>query len=254
MNKKISVVINTYNAEKDLARVLESVKEFDEIVICDMESTDSTLEIAKQYNCKIVTFPKKNYTIVEPARQFAIDSASYKWVLLVDADEIVTKELHDYLYNAIEKSNCPAGLFIPRKNYFMGRLYNYPDYQMRFFVKEGTVWPPTIHSRPTIPGRVDYLPKKYKKLALVHLANDSISSRLQKTNIYTENEVRKRTHKHYTTLNLFFSPIWRFLFRYFLGGGIKNGKAGYINAILEGFYKFVTIAKIIEKERSHDIR
>ena len=108
MNKKISVVINTYNAEKDLARVLESVKEFDEIVICDMESTDSTLEIAKQYNCKIVTFPKKNYTIVEPARQFAIDSASYKWVLLVDADEIVTKELHDYLYNAIEKSNCPV--------------------------------------------------------------------------------------------------------------------------------------------------
>ena len=50
MDKKISVVINTYNAEKDLARVLESVKGFDEIVICDMESTDSTLNIAKKYD------------------------------------------------------------------------------------------------------------------------------------------------------------------------------------------------------------
>ncbi len=41
---KISVVINTYNASKFLARVLDSVKDFDEIVICDMESTDNTLD------------------------------------------------------------------------------------------------------------------------------------------------------------------------------------------------------------------
>ena len=54
---RISVVINTYNAEKFLAQVLESVKDFDEVVVCDMESTDRTLEIARQYGCKIVTFP-----------------------------------------------------------------------------------------------------------------------------------------------------------------------------------------------------
>ena len=44
---KISVVINTYNAEKFLKRVLDSVKDFDEIVVCDMESTDNTVAIAK---------------------------------------------------------------------------------------------------------------------------------------------------------------------------------------------------------------
>ena len=58
MEQKISVVINTYNAEAKLAKVLDTVKDFDEVVICDMESTDSTLEIARKYNCKIVTFPK----------------------------------------------------------------------------------------------------------------------------------------------------------------------------------------------------
>ena len=46
---KISVVINTYNAEKFLKRVLDSVKDFDEIVVCDMESTDNTVAIAKEY-------------------------------------------------------------------------------------------------------------------------------------------------------------------------------------------------------------
>jgi glycosyltransferase involved in cell wall biosynthesis len=46
MNQQISVVINTYNASKYLARVLETVKNFDEIVVCDMESTDNTVAIA----------------------------------------------------------------------------------------------------------------------------------------------------------------------------------------------------------------
>ena len=75
----ISVVINTYNAEEHLKVVLEAVKDFDEIIICDMESTDQTLDIARSYNCKIITFPKGNLRIVEPARQFAIDKASSPW-------------------------------------------------------------------------------------------------------------------------------------------------------------------------------
>ena len=45
----ISVVINTYNAEKHLCKVLNSVKGFDEILICDMQSTDSTLDIAREF-------------------------------------------------------------------------------------------------------------------------------------------------------------------------------------------------------------
>lgn len=63
MQQNISIVINTYNAEQYLARVLETVKDFDEIVVCDMESTDNTLKIAEQYGCKIVVFPKRNYNI-----------------------------------------------------------------------------------------------------------------------------------------------------------------------------------------------
>ena len=45
---KISVVINTYNAERHLVTVLESVKEFDQIVLCDMHSSDNTIAIAEK--------------------------------------------------------------------------------------------------------------------------------------------------------------------------------------------------------------
>ena len=89
--KKISVVINTYNAERHLLQVINAAKGFDEIVVCDMESTDNTLDIAKGMGCRVVTFEKKDHNIVEPARQFAIEQASFPWVLVLDADEIVSE-------------------------------------------------------------------------------------------------------------------------------------------------------------------
>ena len=179
---KISVIINTYNASKHLKQVLEAVKGFDEIVICDMESTDNTIEIAKTFNCKIVTFKKGNHNIVEPARNFAIQQASHPWVLVVDADEVVPEQLKEYLYKQIASPDCPAGIYIPRKNYFMGRFMHchYPDHILRFFKKEGTVWPPIIHVSPIVEGTLFSIPARRKELAFVHLANDSVSDIIRK--------------------------------------------------------------------------
>ena len=193
-DNKISVVINTYNASKFLARVLDSVKDFDEIVVCDMESTDNTLEIAKQYGCKIVTFQKGNISIVEPARQYAIDTATNPWVLVVDADEIVTSALRNYLYTKIAEKDRPDGIYIPRKNYFMGRFMHssYPDYILRFFRKEKTKWPPIIHTSPIVNGTTYKIPRHKHELAFEHLANDNVYRCISKTNQYTESEVEKK--------------------------------------------------------------
>ena len=154
---KISVVINTYNARQHLRQVLESVKDFDEVVVCDMESTDDTCDIAREYGCRIVTFPKADHKSAEPARTFAIQSASNHWVLVVDADEIVTPELREVLYQRIADSDCPAGYYIPRQNMFMSmfvRDFHY-DFQLRFFIREGTEWPPYVHTFPKVQGRVE---------------------------------------------------------------------------------------------------
>ena len=52
------------------------MKQFDEVVVCDMESTDRTVAIAEENGCRVVTFPKANHKSAEPARTFAIQSAS----------------------------------------------------------------------------------------------------------------------------------------------------------------------------------
>ena len=135
----ISVVINTYNAERHLAECLEAVKDFDEIVVCDMESTDRTVEIAQRYGCKIVTYPKGDCVSAEPARTFAIRSASSEWVLVVDSDEIITPELRKYLYERTQADDGVKGLYIARLNKIFG-VYNRGwsnDYQLRFFIREG---------------------------------------------------------------------------------------------------------------------
>lgn len=252
MENNISVVINTYNAERHLQRVLDSLKTFDEIVVCDMESTDYTQEIAKSNGCKLVIFPKKDYVSAEPARTFAIQSASNPWVLVVDADEIVTPDLRDYLYNIIKTDDCPKGLYIPRKNYFMGQFMHstYPDSQLRFFIKEGTVWPPYVHTFPTVQGNVEKISRKRIELALIHLEDDSVNGRLERINRYSENEVDKKMKKNYGFGALLYRPLFHFFKLYVIKGGFRDGKAGFINAWLDATYQIVILAKIfVRKEK-----
>lgn len=253
--KEISVVINTYNAEKHLERVIEAVKDFDEVLVCDMESTDRTVEIAKENGCSVVTFPKGKHSIVEPAREFAIHQAQCEWVLVIDADELVTSRLKDYLYKAIAEPDCPDGIAIPRQNFFMGRFLHsaYPDYVLRFFRREKTHWPPVIHCSPEIDGRVVRIDKSRKELALIHLANDSVSDILRKADTYSAYELERRRHKNYGLWQLFSRPTFRFVKSYFIKRGFLDGQAGLIHALLDAVYQFTVVAKLIEERRKKAI-
>lgn len=246
MDNKISVVLNTYNASLHLDRVLDSVAKFDEIVVCDMESTDDTLDIARKHGCRIVTFPKGEHRICEPARNTAIQSASNSWVLVIDADEIVPDGLREYLYAAIENPDADFAFDIPRINRFMGReIHGTPDYQLRFFRKDKTDWPAVIHANPKVDSPIKKIPRK-QELSLRHLDDASVSERIAKMNVYTDYETPKRAHKKYGALKILVRPVLFFWKNYLVGGGYKDGKRGLLNAYLAAAYQTVMLAKQYE--------
>ncbi|NTW78460.1 MAG: glycosyltransferase family 2 protein, partial [Syntrophaceae bacterium] len=142
----ISVVIHTYNSEKYLEKCLESVKSVEEIVICDMYSTDRTIEIAQKYGEKIVYHENVGFAV--PARNFALSHATQERILVLDSDEIVPKELLDYLREYI-KNHHPVykALYIPRKNILLGKILWswYPNPIMRFFKKGVVTFDEKVH-------------------------------------------------------------------------------------------------------------
>ncbi len=249
---KITALVQTYNAEYMLAEVLESLKDFDELLVCDMHSTDSTLKICKEYGARVV-FHEHTH-IVEPARNFAIQSAANEWVLVVDADEIITAELRAYLYDFAQKNNDSnvGAAKIACLEFFMGSPIRatYPNYVTRFVKKSKTDWPPYIHVKPVIDGETIYLPSRNRKLALQHYSNPSIAYKLDKMNRYTSKEVEKKMGKwkYRNLVTTTISAAYRFFKSYIIKGGILDGKAGYAYSLLEFQYKFVVLFKIWERQ------
>ena len=84
----VSLCMITKNAESMLHRCLKSAEKLvDEIIICDNGSTDSTIEIAKQYNAKIIHCDPATEIGFDTARNHSIKEASCDWILWLDADE-----------------------------------------------------------------------------------------------------------------------------------------------------------------------
>lgn len=247
---RISAVMNTYNAERYLPEVLDSLAGFDEIVLVDMHSTDRTREIALRYGARIVDFERCG--ICEPARNAAIQAASNPWVLIVDADELIPGPLRDYLYRVAGGENPPAALRIPRINSFMGREMRClsPDYVTRFARRDAIDWPPVIHAAPVVDGRVDTVPAGDRRLSFIHLERNDVKSRLEKMARYTDSELLRRGPRRYGTLSYLLKPLERFIRSFVLKSGWRDGHPGLVWALLEAQYKLATMAKQDEAARS----
>lgn len=250
---QISAIVQTYNASATLDACLACLHGFDEILVVDMESTDNTLEIARRHGARIEVKEHGEHRIVEAYRDYAIHAARHDWVLVVDADELVPPELVTYLYDELERDDSPRAYLIPIKNYFMGhwmRCY-YPDYILRFFNRCGAHWPYEIHSRVTHQGPKIKIDARRSDLAIVHLANESVGRTIEKMNHYTDNEATRRAAA-FRPFKLLWEPPFRFFKTYVLKGGFRDGMPGFIHAVHDAIYRFVTLAKIEQQRRAAD--
>ena len=221
MQNKIlcSVGILTFNSEETLKRTLESVKDFAEIIICDGCSTDNTLEIAKEYGCKIILQDSKFKNSDNSIKNFGgirnqcLDAATYNWFLYIDSDETISKGLKEKIENIINSNSDIYIYNVPIKIIIDGKLIkhssNYPGYQHRFFNKKsGAKFIKEVHER------IDYNKDKYKVHNLknpwyVFWDKEYVDNYFKKTEKYVKIEVER--NKNQTFFNyLQYGIYWNF--------------------------------------------
>lgn len=126
MGKKarISVLMITKNAEKTIKQSLTSIKDLaSEIVIVDGGSNDATLNIAKKFKSKIFYYRGRDWG---RQCQIGLEKVTGNWVLVLDSDEIVTKELSKEIVSLLHDSIVKKkGYFIYFQSYFLGRQLKY---------------------------------------------------------------------------------------------------------------------------------
>lgn len=142
--KKIpaSVEILTCNSAATLEQCLQSVKDFDDIIVLDGNSTDTTKDIAKRYGVRIipqVDTDKKNVRIehFSEVRNKGIKLAQYEWFLYVDSDEYLSPEVVGEIREIVakEKENTYFIYQMPRQHVLNGKVVAKirPSFQVRFF-------------------------------------------------------------------------------------------------------------------------
>jgi len=283
MKLPISVVILTYNEEKNIEECLKSVYGWvEDIFIVDSGSTDKTLEITKRYTDKIYTHDFENQAkqLNWGLKNLPIDT---KWIMRLDADERVTDELKNELLEKLTHfSESVTCLYLKRRVYFMNKWIRhggyYPTWILRIWkankaicemrcmgehmkIKEGRPaflkydiieanrknlhWWIGKHNNYALREAIDLL-----KLENNFIQFDSVTAKF-----FGTQEQRKRwlTERIYAKSPLFVRAFLYFILRYLIKMGFLDGIEGLIWHFLQGFwYRFLVDAKIYElKKYSH---
>jgi glycosyltransferase involved in cell wall biosynthesis len=146
MPAALSLCLIVKNEERNLARCLDSVRDLaSECIVVDTGSTDATPQIAARYQAEVIPF---DFTSVDfaAARNHAIDRARGRWILMLDADEILDGAAAPMIEKLIALDEN-AGYYLERHNHgsgtdgpttdFVVRLFpNRPNYRYRGRVHE----------------------------------------------------------------------------------------------------------------------
>jgi glycosyltransferase involved in cell wall biosynthesis len=212
----------TKNAGDVLEASLMSIKDIaDEIVIIDNYSTDETVTIAKKY--KAIIFKHKENDLGKQ-KAYGLTKVKNNWVLALDSDEIVTKELGEEVRRAVSRNEFDA-FWIYYQNHFLNRKINYggEDYKMIRLFKNSAVNinSALVHEKFGIKkGKIGKLNNK-----IYHYSYRSIFQMFKKFTNYAIRDVKqKKTSKEKTSLKkIFLYPIHMFWARFIEDEGYKDG-------------------------------
>lgn len=226
---KISAVIITYNEEQFIEKCLSSLQGVaDEIVVVDSFSTDRTEEICKKFNVKFIKHPFEGF---RDQKNYALQHATYKNILSLDADEALSDTLRESILKIKDKWDFDAYRFNRRNNYcgtWIRFSEWYPDRQLRLFYTDHGKWGElNLHEKFMMSNGATIGKLKGD---LLHWPFLTLEDHIDKMDRYSQIGAVE-FHKAGKKANIFTPYIhffWGFFRSYIVRGGFLDGKNGYL--------------------------
>ena len=247
MRKTLSVAMIAMNEEANLPRTLDSVKWADEIILVDSGSRDRTLEIAQSFGAKTSYHAFLGHG---EQKNVALDLCTQDWVLLLDADEVLTPALQDEIRQTLSAEPPYAAYWIPRLNLILGRSMRhggfYPDHKLRLFRRGAARLSEAVgpHSTPQFDG-----PKGTLKHDMLHYAYPDLAVYLEHMNRYSSEiagllAAKGRTSRSLPAFlwNAVLNPWATFVYNYVFRLGFLDGREGlllHLNHSVYIHWKFI---------------
>jgi glycosyltransferase involved in cell wall biosynthesis len=242
---RLSVTVIAWNEEERVRACLESAAWADEIIVIDAESTDKTVQIAREFTDKIWVRPWAGFAA---QKNFALEQATGEWVLSLDADERVTTDLRERIARIVGADGPADGYSIPRKNVFWGAWVRhgglYPDYQLRLFRRNaGRFVDSAVHESVVVEGHVEALAEP-----MLHHSYRRLEDFVTRSNRYSTLAAQDIVSRggRARLADLVLRPLGRFFSMYVLKRGFLDGWRGFALAVLYANYVFLRMAKAWE--------
>ncbi len=225
----LSVIVMTFNEEKNIGRCLDSVKGVaDEILVVDSYSTDRTEEICREHGARFIQHTFFGYI---EQRNWSCTQSKYPHVLFLDADEELSKKLTSSICKA--KADWKAdGYTFNRLNNYCGKWIRhttwYPSRKLRLWnTSKAYVRGINPHDRVEMdPGsKVKHLRGDLLHYSYYHI--DEHKAQLERFASLRAQAYFKMGKKT-TILELIAHTSWRFLNDYIVRLGFLDGRYGFI--------------------------
>ena len=242
----ISVVIITFNEEKNIGRCIDSVKGIaDEIVVLDSFSKDRTRTICEEKGARFIQHEFDGH--IEQKNR-AIGFAKFPHVLSLDADEAVSDELRNSLVKA--KENFARG------GYYMNRLTNYcgkwirhcgwyPDRKLRLWDSRKGKWGGV---NPHDKYEMNEGDKDTGQLDgdILHYSYYTVEDHYRQVNYFTDILSRAYFQKGIRAgiLRMYLASVAKFLGDYIMRAGFLDGKEGFMISRISAYATFLKYKKL----------
>lgn len=247
---RLSVVIITFNEEKNIGRCIDSIKNVaDEIIVVDSCSSDKTAEIAKSKGAEVKLQPFLGYV---EQKNMALEVAANDFVLSLDADEALDKTLEASILR-VKKDFSFKGYSMNRCTNYCGKYIRhgswYPDTKLRLVDKKNAYWGgDNPHDKLIMK---DDSAIHHLKGDILHFSYNSIEEHVQQNNKFStiSAETYFNRGKKTNIFKMIVHPFWAFILGYILRGGFLDGFYGFMVAVHVAHLSFLKHAKLYLKQK-----